>query len=331
MTASSLVTRTLIAALGLALLTVCLSGWAQEGGMDAIVEKCKADLVQRAQVAAADIKLISAENIVWPDSSLGCPEPGKDYTMVLSPGHRVILSVGNKAYEYHTDANGQRVVYCANLPQQGAGGERPTVTPARPPGAQPAGPGVKTVIYALEPIPDEPNLNQKLVARDVSAPQAEPTTTTILDGCTDFTVSETGLVLAKRRTSRSSHELVVVTPGPEPKVLMSAFDFEGLTWLGSGTAFVCLATPKTGATWKVYGGQVGGAPVALDWAPELKKVRGVTVAAQRNLLVITVPVGDDTANRDVTVLDLQARKVVTTFRSAKAVPGILPAPRTTLP
>jgi len=59
-----------------------------------------------------EIKVILVERVVWPDTSLGCPEPGKFYAQVLVPGYRIILEVGGKRVEVHTDLKG-RVVICS--------------------------------------------------------------------------------------------------------------------------------------------------------------------------------------------------------------------------
>ena len=47
----------------------------------------------------------------WPDSSLGCPQPGQLYSQIVTPGFLVIVISGNHQLEYHTDARG-RVVLC---------------------------------------------------------------------------------------------------------------------------------------------------------------------------------------------------------------------------
>ncbi len=59
-----------------------------------------------------EVKVISVEEVVWPDTSLGCPEPGMFYAQVLVPGYRIILEVGGKRVEVHTDLKG-RVVICS--------------------------------------------------------------------------------------------------------------------------------------------------------------------------------------------------------------------------
>ena len=42
----------------------------------------------------------------WPDSSLGCPQPGVMYAQVVTPGFLIVISAGGKRLEYHTDSRG---------------------------------------------------------------------------------------------------------------------------------------------------------------------------------------------------------------------------------
>ena len=59
---------------------------------------------QTPKVNATDIKVIKVEAVDWNDGSLGCPEPGMNYTQAIVPGYSVILSVNNREnYEYHTN------------------------------------------------------------------------------------------------------------------------------------------------------------------------------------------------------------------------------------
>jgi hypothetical protein len=51
----------------------------------------------------AEVTLVSAEYVKWPDASLGNPEPGMAYAQVITPGYKIILIAGGAQYEYHTD------------------------------------------------------------------------------------------------------------------------------------------------------------------------------------------------------------------------------------
>jgi hypothetical protein len=76
-----------------------------------VIALARADLAQRLGVAEEEIVVRSLEAVQWPDTSLGCPQPGMMYAQVITPGYRVVFEVGGKAYEYHTDA-GQSTILC---------------------------------------------------------------------------------------------------------------------------------------------------------------------------------------------------------------------------
>ncbi len=59
------------------------------------------DLVQRLNVDAASVQVLSAEEVVWPDASLGCPQPGMAYAQVMTDGMQVLLKVDDQIYAYH--------------------------------------------------------------------------------------------------------------------------------------------------------------------------------------------------------------------------------------
>ena len=73
--------------------------------LQSIVAAAKQDAVARG-VAAQAITVQSAQRVTWPDGSLGCPEPGMQYTQALVPGWRVILRAGEAIYDYHAASNG---------------------------------------------------------------------------------------------------------------------------------------------------------------------------------------------------------------------------------
>lgn len=82
-------------------------------GLRYLVEKARADLAQRLSISISQINLVDAKEVVWPNSSLGCPQPGMVYAEVLTPGYLIILNADDKEYEYHA-SKGTYVVYCDN-------------------------------------------------------------------------------------------------------------------------------------------------------------------------------------------------------------------------
>jgi hypothetical protein len=77
---------------------------------DDLVGAAKADLSQRLNISADAVELISSEPVQWPDTSLGCPQPGRLYAQVVTPGYRIVLSVDGQEYRYHTDYG--TIVWC---------------------------------------------------------------------------------------------------------------------------------------------------------------------------------------------------------------------------
>jgi hypothetical protein len=69
----------------------------------ALIELAKKDLAQQLSVAADQITVVSSVYMDWPDSSLGCPQPGFAYSQVITPGYRIVLEQAQKQYDYHTN------------------------------------------------------------------------------------------------------------------------------------------------------------------------------------------------------------------------------------
>lgn len=81
--------------------------------LQGLIDTAKNDLAQRLAVPIDEIMLVQAESVVWPDGSLGCPQPGMQYAQVLTPGFLIRLQSGDQEYEYHT-GRGSTVVSCEN-------------------------------------------------------------------------------------------------------------------------------------------------------------------------------------------------------------------------
>ncbi len=66
----------------------------------------QADLATRLGARAPRPTVAEADEVVWPDGSLGCPQPGMNYTMALVPGWRVVFAAGEARYAYHAAKRG---------------------------------------------------------------------------------------------------------------------------------------------------------------------------------------------------------------------------------
>ncbi len=78
------------------------SGNVIEPSLKNLVQQAKDDLAQRLSVELDLIELLEAKSVVWPDASLGCPQPGMVYKQVPEDGALIILRVEGILYEYHT-------------------------------------------------------------------------------------------------------------------------------------------------------------------------------------------------------------------------------------
>ena len=82
-----------------------------------VVQSARDDLrVRTGSGEMAEVR--SVEAVEWPDTSLGCPEPGMMYAQVITAGYRIVLALGEQDYVYHASAS--RAVFC---PQDGGDGK----------------------------------------------------------------------------------------------------------------------------------------------------------------------------------------------------------------
>lgn len=86
-----------------------------------LVKLAKLDLEQRFSISADEIQQIEVEEVVWRDSSLGCPQEGVLYLQVLTPGYLILLHAGGKEYEYHSGMAAE-VIYCEDPSPPYSGG-----------------------------------------------------------------------------------------------------------------------------------------------------------------------------------------------------------------
>lgn len=74
----------------------------QHPELEKMVVDAKGDLAERLSIDVDHIILEELEQVVWPDSSLGCPKPGMAYIQIPHDGLRIRLSVKDRVYDYHS-------------------------------------------------------------------------------------------------------------------------------------------------------------------------------------------------------------------------------------
>ena len=68
-----------------------------------MVRRAVAQLATDKSIPESQVEVVAFELTEWPDSSLGCPEPGRAYLTVITPGYRIILRANGTDFEYHTN------------------------------------------------------------------------------------------------------------------------------------------------------------------------------------------------------------------------------------
>lgn len=70
--------------------------------LEDLVTQAKEDLSNRLFISSQQIEVIEAKSVVWPDASIGCPQPDMKYIQVQVDGALIRLQVKAKIYEYHS-------------------------------------------------------------------------------------------------------------------------------------------------------------------------------------------------------------------------------------
>jgi hypothetical protein len=75
-----------------------------------------ADASDRTGVATADLEVVRAQYVDWPDGSLGCPEPGMYYTQAIEPGYWVEVRADDLVLDYRLTVRGSFRLCESGLP-----------------------------------------------------------------------------------------------------------------------------------------------------------------------------------------------------------------------
>ena len=73
-----------------------------DAGLEPFVVMAKEDLAERLEVGVETIEVLEAELVVWPDASMGCPDPEMMYIQVPQDGSLIRLQVEDTVFEYHS-------------------------------------------------------------------------------------------------------------------------------------------------------------------------------------------------------------------------------------
>ncbi|RMH79203.1 MAG: hypothetical protein D6683_06565, partial [Actinomyces sp.] len=71
-------------------------------GLRPFIDEARADLADRLGIDADTIVVRTAVLVVWPDASLGCPDPKQEYAQVPTDGSIIELEAQGRTWRYHT-------------------------------------------------------------------------------------------------------------------------------------------------------------------------------------------------------------------------------------
>ena len=71
-------------------------------GLQPFITMAVDDLAARLDIDPGEITPLSGVLVVWSDSTLGCPQPGMQYTQVPVDGSVIELGTSGRVYRYHT-------------------------------------------------------------------------------------------------------------------------------------------------------------------------------------------------------------------------------------
>jgi hypothetical protein len=80
---------------------------------DTVLASMKADLATRLGRSVDTARVLRAEQVIWPDGSIGCAQPGVLYTQATVVGYLVEIELEAKIYRYHSALNGAPI-FCEN-------------------------------------------------------------------------------------------------------------------------------------------------------------------------------------------------------------------------
>ncbi len=120
---------------------------------DELVRQAKINLGTRLSVTDDKIEVVTVEEVIWSDASLGCPQPGQTYAQVEIQGVVIRLRVAGTFYDYHATPDGEPIlceqadIFANSTPATAAPVEA-GVTPQAPPSRGEALPGSDPLVQS---------------------------------------------------------------------------------------------------------------------------------------------------------------------------------------
>ena len=72
----------------------------------AVAEAARRELSERLGQPIDRVEVLETRSVYWRSAALGCPDPEKSYSQVLTKGWFIRLAVGRSEYRYHAGETG---------------------------------------------------------------------------------------------------------------------------------------------------------------------------------------------------------------------------------
>lgn len=227
-----------------------LGATAEEGNADqpAPVAAAIEDLSSCLAVPAEEIEVIRVEEVQWPNSALGWPEPGMMYTEALVPGYRVILGCGGRQFEYHTTATGAGKLGGVHFDPE----------------------ATELCVLAMLPAATD-DANNRWDLHRLGLPGGEDRL--VVESISDFAPSLDGRdLLVVRRLARSKQELLLVNADGTQQPVAAGFEFASPSWSPLGHEYAVWLRPQLGAGWTLMVGH-GADTEIIEFSLEIENWR----------------------------------------------------------
>jgi hypothetical protein len=85
-------------------------------------QRAREAVAARLQIAVDFIEVVSSHAFNFPDSSLGCPQPGMAYVQSITPGYRVLVTANSEQFDVRV--SGGRSLICDQAALRSPGAQR---------------------------------------------------------------------------------------------------------------------------------------------------------------------------------------------------------------
>lgn len=83
---------------------------------EVVISSIRSDAADRTGVDLDEVSVSSVIKQTFSDTSLGCPEEGKMYAQVLTPGFEVLVEAGGDELDYRVSGDDYAYRLCESLP-----------------------------------------------------------------------------------------------------------------------------------------------------------------------------------------------------------------------